>query len=115
MEANTDLPKSEFINAVRFVLDSTYFTFNKTIYRLSFDTPMGSPLSPIIADIVLQDLETKALESIRYTPLLYFRYVDDVVMTSSSHLIEHTLQIFNSFHPRLKFTLEIEENSKLNF
>lgn len=76
---------------------------------------MGSPLSPIITDIVLQDLEARALESIRYIPSLYFRYVDDVVMASPSHLIEHTLQIFNSFHPRLKFMLEIEENSRLNF
>lgn len=50
---------------------------------------MGSPLSPIIADIVLQDLEARALASIRYTPPLYFRYVDDIVMASPSHLIEH--------------------------
>jgi len=46
---------------------------------------MVSPLSPIIADLVLLDLETRALESfgievpfyVRYVPF-YVRYVDDI-------------------------------------
>jgi len=38
-----------------------------TIYKQTYDTPMGSPLSPI-ADIVMQDLET---ESSRKKKLAY--------------------------------------------
>ena len=37
----TNIPKSEFINAVKFVLTSTYFTFNGIIYKQTFDAPMG--------------------------------------------------------------------------
>lgn len=58
---NTPIPKEEFLTAIRFVLDFTYFTFNKINYKQIFGTPMGSPLSPIIADLVLQDLEETAL------------------------------------------------------
>jgi len=35
------------------ILDSTIFTFNNKIYKQKFGTPMASPLSPIIANIVM--------------------------------------------------------------
>ena len=44
------LPKNEFLGAIRFVLDSTFFSFDNVIYKQSFGTPMGSPLSSVIAD-----------------------------------------------------------------
>ncbi|XP_070152506.1 uncharacterized protein [Polyergus mexicanus] len=51
---NCNIPRDEFLNAIRFVLDLTFFTFSDVIYRQTFGIPMGSPLSPIIADITLQ-------------------------------------------------------------
>ncbi|EFN65809.1 hypothetical protein EAG_00370, partial [Camponotus floridanus] len=66
IEGNTDLPKSEFLLAVTMVLNSTFFTFNNIVYRQLYGTPMGSPLSPIIADIVMQDIENRALNSINF-------------------------------------------------
>lgn len=115
ISANCDIPKAEFLLAIKFVLNSTFFTFNKVIYQQTFRTPMGSPLSPIIADIVLQDLENKALSTLSFTPSFYFRYVDDVALAVPSELIEYTLNIFNSFHARLQFTVEIGLNNSLNF
>ncbi|KMQ88407.1 hypothetical protein RF55_12118 [Lasius niger] len=76
---------------------------------------MGSPLSPIIADIVLQDLENFALEKLNFTPPFYFRYVDDVVLAAPPTLFNYILNTFNSFHPRLQFTIEIAEEKKLSF
>lgn len=55
IENNTHLPKSEFLLRVKFVLDYTFFTFNNIFYSQVFGTPMGFPLLPIIADIVMQD------------------------------------------------------------
>lgn len=56
------ISKDEFLGAIELILYSTYFTFNRLIYKQNFGTPMGSPLSPVIADLVMQDLETKAGE-----------------------------------------------------
>ncbi|XP_025262217.1 uncharacterized protein LOC112637212 [Camponotus floridanus] len=109
------LPEFEFLNAVRLVLNSTFFTFNNMFYKQTFGTPMGSPISPIIADIVLQDLEEKALNTLRFTPRFYFRYVDDILMTVPTDSIDSTLSIFNSFHDRLQFTCELEVDRKINF
>jgi len=77
IEYNTSLPKSEFLLAVKFVLDSTFFTFNNIVYRQVFGTPMcvGSPLSPIIADIVMQDIEKKALNHHLKSHLLILQFL----------------------------------------
>jgi hypothetical protein len=61
-----NIPKDEFIRAVSFVLNSTFFTFDNQIYKQTFGTPMGSPLSPVIADLVLCDLEERVLGSIGF-------------------------------------------------
>ncbi|XP_011859689.1 PREDICTED: uncharacterized protein LOC105557131 [Vollenhovia emeryi] len=109
------IPQEEFLKAIRFVLKSTYFSFNGKIYQQTFGTPMGSPLSPIIADITMQDLENRAIELLNFRPPFYFRYVDDIALAVPSHMKDSALQIFNSFHPRLQFTIEEGTNRKLNF
>jgi len=76
---------------------------------------MGSPLSPIVAHVVLQDLEKKALNSINLELPFYYRYVDDIVMAAPRDSIDFILRTFNSFHERLQFTLELEHDRNLNF
>lgn len=112
---NCSLPLPEFISTIKFVLNSTFFTFNGVTYQQTYGTPMGSPLSPIIANIVLQDLEEKALAALTFTPPFYVTYVDDVALAVPSSLLEYTLNIFNSFQPRMQFTIEVGTGNKLNF
>jgi len=66
----TNIPEKEFISIIKFILLSTFFTFNDIIYKQIFGTPMGSPLSPIIADIVMQDLDEESLKNISTTDIL---------------------------------------------
>jgi len=54
---STKLSQKEFLEVVEFVLTSTFFIFNNSVYRQTFGTSMGSPLFPIITEIVMQDLE----------------------------------------------------------
>src|SRR5580765_5024327 len=84
-------------------------------YRQTFGTPMASPLSPIIADLTLQDLESKALASLSFTLPFYVRYVDDVALAAPSSMLKDILKIFNSFHPRLQFTMEEGVDNRLNY
>jgi len=68
---------------------------------------MNSPLSLIIAALVLQLLEIQTLNKLNFKPAFYFRYVDDIVLAAPFSSLNNLLVKFNSFH-RLKFTIEID-------
>jgi len=103
------------LGAIEFVLSSTYFKFRNKIYKQIFGTPMGSPLSPIIADLVMRDLEEHVFNTLDMRPLLYYRYVDDIMLAARKDDIHLILDKFNDYHQRLKFTLQTEDNHCLNF
>jgi len=97
------------MEGVKMILDSTVFTFycfNKKIYKQKFSTPMGSPMSPIIANIIIEDIETRALYDLNIDMLFYCRYVDDIAMAIPRQDSQRVLHTFNSLHPRLQFTME---------
>ncbi|BHF66593.1 hypothetical protein SprV_0200961500 [Sparganum proliferum] len=70
----------------------TYLAFDRTIYEQVKGTPMGSPISGLIAEAVLQRLESMVLRQSRRK--LWARYVDDTfvvierdqVLTFKEHL-----------------------------
>jgi len=76
---------------------------------------MGSPLSPVIADVVMRDLESECLNRINCQPTFYYRYVDDIAMAIPSDSTDTILRSFNSYHERLNFTIEYEESRSLSF
>ena len=48
-----------------------------------FGTPMGSPISPLFADIVMDDLENDCLRILKdnhnCSSLFYYKYIDDTI------------------------------------
>jgi len=66
---------------------------------------MGSPLSPIIADIVMQDLE-KMLNSLDFD-ISFYRYVDDIIIIAiPSFKVQEVLEKFN--HIITEFSLFVK-------
>lgn len=115
IEKETNISKKDFIDIIKFVTSSTYFTFNNVKYKQIYGAPMGSPLSPIIADLVMQDLETTVLNTLNIEARYYFRYVNDVLIIIPEDKVNKVLHSFNSYHDRLKFMIEIEDNHRINF
>ncbi|XP_062534204.1 uncharacterized protein LOC134203347 [Armigeres subalbatus] len=76
---------------------------------------MGSPLSPIAADIVLDSVISKAMSFLPFETTISKKYVDDIFMTIPRDSGQLILNTFNNIEPRLQFTLEIEENGRLPF
>lgn len=76
---------------------------------------MGSPLSPILANIVLQDLEHEIITKNNIKASFYFRYVDDIVLAVHEEKVEEVLELFNSYHERLKFTVDRGDKNGINF
>ncbi|XP_024871861.1 uncharacterized protein LOC112454599, partial [Temnothorax curvispinosus] len=108
ISGNTKLNLPQFLHAIELVLGSTSFSFNGDTYEQIFGSPMGSPLSPILADIVMEDLETHCLAMLNFSLSFFRRYVDDVIAVIPKDKIGDVLDAFNNYHPRLKFTHELE-------
>ncbi len=117
--SNCSLPFQEIIRSVKFLFENTFFQFNDKIYQQIFGSPMGLPISPLFADIVMDDLETDCLYELKniynIEPTLYKRYVDDTFLIIKKQDITTTLQVFNNKNYHLKFTHEIEINNRINF
>ena len=43
------------------------------------------------------------------------RYVDDAITVVKTGSVEYLLSVLNNFHPKIKFTYEMEVESKLAF
>jgi len=93
-------------------MDST--VFNKVMYKQIFGTPMGSPLSPIIADLIMQDLENSAIEKLPFDLPFFYRYVDDIIFAMPD-MLDVVLDTFNRVHERLQFTIKVERDGKISF
>ena len=113
------IPFIEIVMCTKSLFNNTFFSFNNEYYRQIDGTPMGSPISPLFADIVMDDLETYCLRSLKenhdVNPLFYFRYVDDTIMCINKTHIDLVLETFNIYNNKLKFTYELEQDTKINF
>eukprot|EP00061_Rhincodon_typus_P006280 g26766.t1 len=92
---------------------TTHFNFNGQIYEQINRTPMGSPISGIIAEAVMQRLKGMALLQIQ--PELWIRYVDDSFIIIKWTKLEETQQLINNTVTCIKFTREEEKNEHLPF
>ena len=76
---------------------------------------MGSPISSTLSDFVMHYLKTDIFKKIDFNVSIYFRYVDDTFLLIPEDKVHDILTIFNSYHERLQFTYEMENNNCLNF
>ena len=73
----TSLTPSQICHLTKICLKSTYFQFRDEFFEQLEGAPMGSPLSPIIANLFMESLEERAIESSPQKPSIWLRYVDD--------------------------------------
>lgn len=115
IEEYTTLTLPAFIEALELTLTSTYFQFKDTFYKQKFGCAMGSPISSVIAQLVMEDLEETVIEQNNLNLPFFKRYVDDCITAVLANNEQNILQCFNNFHNKLQFTLEIENNNSINF
>ena len=69
-------------------------------YALSDGLPMGSPASPVIANMYMEALEERALSTFELgKPKVWYRYVDDVFSITKKKTHVPKLQHLNNQHP----------------
>ena len=76
---------------------------------------MGSPVSVVVADLVMEDVESRALTSFPSPPRYWKRYVDDTCCASRTNSVENFHHHLNSIEHSIPFTLEAESQGQLAF
>ncbi|XP_058817820.1 uncharacterized protein LOC131681126 [Topomyia yanbarensis] len=112
---STDINLDLFLELVEFCVNNSYFRFRDKYYNQTFGTAMGSPLSPILADIVMENLLKTVTRKLPFAIPIIRKYVDDLFMALPKDQIPTTLDTFNAYNPHLQFTKEVESKNKLPF
>ncbi|XP_053691760.1 uncharacterized protein LOC128740250 [Sabethes cyaneus] len=76
---------------------------------------MGNPISPTVADLVMEMLLENVIKEIRYEIPVIKKYVDDLFLVLPADKVEEVLGTFNQYNSNLQFTCEIEQNQRLPF
>jgi hypothetical protein len=112
----TPLPVEDIIDLLSFCLNNTYIVFEGCYnYQQVFGTAMGSPVSAVIANLVMEAVEQRVLASVPVSLSFWKRFVDDVISAVSRNEIGILLQHLNSIEPSIQFTGEREINRHLAF
>ena len=95
LHLRTKMSSKQIISLLEFCLTSTYFTYQGRFYEQTEGIAMGSPMSPIVANLFMEELEIKALTTSPHKPSLWKRFVDDTfIIIKKAHkdsLLQHLI------------------------
>lgn len=112
----TTMTKGLFLKILRFCIqDNRYFKYKDKIYLQKKGLPMGSSASPIVADIVMEELLDCTLRNCDTRPKILTKYVDDLFGIIKTCAIENILTKLNSFDKNIQFTLEKESDNYIPY
>lgn len=113
---HTKITKNLFIDLLNFCInENNFFSYNNKIYKQNRGLAMGNPLSPILADIVLEKLLSTQLSELTQQPTFIKKYVDDLIFAIPDSEVENMYDKFQSFNSSIKFTIEHETSNTITF
>ena len=73
LQQRTKMSIDDIVALLRFTLSNSYFNYNNKTYRQVHSCAMGSPVSPIVANLCLEVIEELALAQAVIPPKTWFR------------------------------------------
>ena len=113
LQYRTNLSIDEIITLLCFTLSNNYFK-DKT-YKQIHGCAMGSPVSPIIANLCMEEIEELAINKSSTPPRKLKRFVDDVFSIIKTNTVTTFHNLLNSINPHISFTTEQESEGRLAF
>ena len=110
-----ELKIDQVLTLLSFCLTTTYFIYNKQFFKQKHGAAMGSSVSPVVANLYMEDFEEKALASAPNPPYVWMRYVDDTFVVIHEYNIEEFTAHINSIDPNIQFTIDPEKNGSIPF
>ena len=102
------------------ILNLNYFQVKDTTYIQNDGLAMGAPTSSsVLSEVYLQHLENTIPQLLeKHSVKEYFRYIDDSLLANAddkNNEIEYLQKEFNNLSPKLKFTIEEEQDNYIHF
>ncbi|BHF61667.1 hypothetical protein SprV_0100464200 [Sparganum proliferum] len=107
-----EIPTQHIIELLKLCLRN-YCQFDNKFYQQVKGTPMGSPISGLLAELVLQRLEKEVFQNL--SPKVWLRYVDDTFVVVKNCEVERLHQRLNDVFPDIQFTREVAIGDSLPF
>ena len=104
LQQRTSMSVNNITCLLEFCLKSTYFSYQGQHYQQLEGAAMGSPISPIVANIFMEDFEQKAISTAPHLPYFWKRYVDDTFTILESSHRRAFLDYINSIDQHIQFT-----------
>ena len=111
----SDLTLTDIMTAINLCLDNTYLYFRGIFYRQIFGVAMGSPVSVIIANLVMGNVEEEAMSTFLNLPKFWRRYVDDTFVIIKKTEVDEFHNHINNIEASIKFSTEHETNNSIPF
>ena len=80
-----------------------------------FGCPMGSPVSMVLANLVMESVESRILSNPSFDVLYWRRFVDDTWVVLPEPNVNNFLSFINGIEPSINFTVERENDCSLSF
>ena len=110
------IPIDNLIEMLTFNVETTYFGMGADIYRQEEGLAMGSPLSPVLANIYMEYFKEMTLGSTSLKPSMWLRYIDDTfILWPHQEDVQILLDHVNSIQPSIQFSMEKKQDNKLPF
>ena len=106
LHQRTTMSIQNILDLLEFCLCNTYFLFQGQYYEQTQGAAMGSPVSPVLANLYMEFFEDRALSTAVNPPRQWKRFVDDTFVILKQDKKEEFLQHINSVDPAIQFTTE---------
>ena len=83
----------QIVTLLEFCLKNTYFLFQGKYYEQVYGAAMGFSISPLIANLFMEEFKVKTLSS---ASCLWLRYVDDNLIIQEAEHSQQLLKHINS-------------------
>ena len=109
---STQLKKRTPKKLVKDTCRKTVFSANKKLYQQIDGVSMGSFLGPLLANIIMTELERTIIKKFVDDKILLFYgwYVDDALVVIKKEHLQLVHNALNSFDKNLKFTVDLFDN-----
>ena len=97
--------KSIFKKMLLKLIKECVFSVNNRLIKQTDGCPMGGPICVIFSDIYVSRMEEDIVVPLK--PHFHKRYVNDTYIRRKKNEPDSLFEILNSYHPNMKFTIEI--------